>query len=651
MGAGSAAQHAGAAMTVFFLCHNDSGSLVMSWCVLTVWTQASIDIAIGLRRQHMPRSSWRGKRCRECQSRWGRYGCCPYLWATDYLSSLSRILVPDRPERPKPGRHRSGYTTRLTKQQEKVRAQLATTPATQLDAADKPPVRTRPEVPAEAKRAAQDGARRAGNAAVHVDVPARGDRDIAAGAAKVESTVGARAPARAQPLADRRRYDDAGPAAVGAQARMSVTSAAHVAPDSRDATHIRGNTRHEPKQRTHVGRTVAPGMREPRGNQAPVRGRGVETAERRPIRDTARGAQAADTAGRDTGRLAGAVEVGHRPAQAPIGNCPTRPGGAEADKRDVDRPRRPMSFMEVERFLQREAALAARSWEEADTEPGRAKRAPARLRTAADRQARAQGPRRRAAMSGISNQPPAVNSKNATPTALDKEATKMDSNALPMLTLCGTSKTRGVETQESPASGQDNRRSFSNEASRGGWTRPNEPTGRTEPTGLAESTALAEPTAGGNTAKADDHEIRTSRGVAAGVDEVALAWRRTHTSPREDADAKSRSRTGWPTRMATTHTATNPRVGAHHDAGTAAKPGGVTGDAGDPRFVARGNDAGACLAGADVAGTVPPSGGVSTVGGARDRRQSYPRQAASPAPLPVQRPQPTNGAVAWYLNP
>ena len=97
----------------------------MSWCVLTERTKTGIDIASHLRHRHTPRTTWRGKRCSHCRARWGRYGCSPYLWATDYLSSLSKLLVPDRPQRPKSGRHRPSYTRRLRDHDETVRTQLA----------------------------------------------------------------------------------------------------------------------------------------------------------------------------------------------------------------------------------------------------------------------------------------------------------------------------------------------------------------------------------------------------------------------------------------------------------------------------------------------------------------------------------------------
>ena len=96
----------------------------MSWCVLTPATEISIDIAMHVRRHHTPRTRWSGKRCSRCRDRWGRYGCRPYLWATDYLSGLSKMLVPDRPERPKPGRHRPAYTQSLTAEAEVVRERV-----------------------------------------------------------------------------------------------------------------------------------------------------------------------------------------------------------------------------------------------------------------------------------------------------------------------------------------------------------------------------------------------------------------------------------------------------------------------------------------------------------------------------------------------
>lgn len=85
----------------------------MSWCTKTATTDATINHAIKLRAIHTPRWTTTGKRCSDCGERWNRHGCRHYLWATDYLSHLSTIVLPDRPSRPKSGRHRESYTSRL----------------------------------------------------------------------------------------------------------------------------------------------------------------------------------------------------------------------------------------------------------------------------------------------------------------------------------------------------------------------------------------------------------------------------------------------------------------------------------------------------------------------------------------------------------
>ena len=85
----------------------------MSWCEATPQTPATIELAQFLRRRHVPVRTWRGKRCADCGAAWRRHGCRQYLWATDYLSRLSRIVLADRPSRPKCGRHRPAYTEKL----------------------------------------------------------------------------------------------------------------------------------------------------------------------------------------------------------------------------------------------------------------------------------------------------------------------------------------------------------------------------------------------------------------------------------------------------------------------------------------------------------------------------------------------------------
>ena len=85
----------------------------MSWCEATPQTPSAIELAQFLRRRHVPVRTWRGKRCAHCGFAWRRHGCRQYLWATDYLSRLSRIVLFDRPSRPKCGRHRPSYTEKL----------------------------------------------------------------------------------------------------------------------------------------------------------------------------------------------------------------------------------------------------------------------------------------------------------------------------------------------------------------------------------------------------------------------------------------------------------------------------------------------------------------------------------------------------------
>ena len=85
----------------------------MSWCEATLKTEPTITLAQYLRRHHVPKKTWRGRRCTECGKSWRRHGCRDYLWATDYLSRLSRIILFDRPDRPKSGRHRPSYTQPL----------------------------------------------------------------------------------------------------------------------------------------------------------------------------------------------------------------------------------------------------------------------------------------------------------------------------------------------------------------------------------------------------------------------------------------------------------------------------------------------------------------------------------------------------------
>ncbi|TWJ11958.1 hypothetical protein LX16_2701 [Stackebrandtia albiflava] len=90
----------------------------MSWCSITSNQQTTrIARAERIRALHGPgkRTARRAFRrhCTECGQHWHRTrGCAPYLWATDYLSSLSRVVYPRAPKRPA-GRHRPTYTRTL----------------------------------------------------------------------------------------------------------------------------------------------------------------------------------------------------------------------------------------------------------------------------------------------------------------------------------------------------------------------------------------------------------------------------------------------------------------------------------------------------------------------------------------------------------
>jgi len=65
-----------------------------------------------IRKTHHPIRHRLRRICAECGNRWRKHGCALYLWATDYLSQFSRILIPDRPERPR-HRHTPTYTRTL----------------------------------------------------------------------------------------------------------------------------------------------------------------------------------------------------------------------------------------------------------------------------------------------------------------------------------------------------------------------------------------------------------------------------------------------------------------------------------------------------------------------------------------------------------
>ena len=83
----------------------------MSKTTLTLVDVVHIGWADRIRRRHSPIRRLRGRlrrSCAHCGQTWGRYGCARYLWATDYLSRFSLIVLPGRPERPR-HRHRPDY--------------------------------------------------------------------------------------------------------------------------------------------------------------------------------------------------------------------------------------------------------------------------------------------------------------------------------------------------------------------------------------------------------------------------------------------------------------------------------------------------------------------------------------------------------------
>ncbi|HIW62188.1 MAG TPA: hypothetical protein H9881_07010 [Candidatus Stackebrandtia excrementipullorum] len=85
----------------------------MLWTTIANRAQATtLARADRIRRYH--RRVRRGLRqvCATCGNRWGAYGCSIYLWATDTLSRMSRIVVPNPPERPR-YRHRPLYVRML----------------------------------------------------------------------------------------------------------------------------------------------------------------------------------------------------------------------------------------------------------------------------------------------------------------------------------------------------------------------------------------------------------------------------------------------------------------------------------------------------------------------------------------------------------
>ncbi|MFD0557689.1 hypothetical protein FB566_2975 [Stackebrandtia endophytica] len=85
----------------------------MSWTSITT----SHDAITLTRAQHIRRTHTRIRRglrriCSTCRKRWGRYGCALATWATDQLSRMSRIIIPNPPKRPK-HRHTRRYTDLL----------------------------------------------------------------------------------------------------------------------------------------------------------------------------------------------------------------------------------------------------------------------------------------------------------------------------------------------------------------------------------------------------------------------------------------------------------------------------------------------------------------------------------------------------------
>ncbi|MFD0556610.1 hypothetical protein FB566_1852 [Stackebrandtia endophytica] len=100
----------------------------MSWTSITT----SHDAITLTRAEHIRRTHTRIRRglrkiCGECGNRWGRYGCALHTWAVDILSRMSRIVVPDPPQRPK-HRHRRHYTQLLMTGAAQARALYRTRP-------------------------------------------------------------------------------------------------------------------------------------------------------------------------------------------------------------------------------------------------------------------------------------------------------------------------------------------------------------------------------------------------------------------------------------------------------------------------------------------------------------------------------------------
>ncbi|MFD0556999.1 hypothetical protein FB566_2251 [Stackebrandtia endophytica] len=100
----------------------------MSWTSITT----SHDAITLTRAQHIRQTHTRTRRglrkvCIECGNRWGRYGCALATWATDQLSRMSRIVIPNPPKRPK-HRHRPRYIRLLTQGAHQARTLYRTRP-------------------------------------------------------------------------------------------------------------------------------------------------------------------------------------------------------------------------------------------------------------------------------------------------------------------------------------------------------------------------------------------------------------------------------------------------------------------------------------------------------------------------------------------
>jgi len=91
----------------------------MSWTSLDPTEIIETQRAEMFRTLHVVTRRWFRKVCDHCGNRWGRHGCAMYLWATDLLSSKSRIVVRDRPNRPR-RRHTADYVAAL----ERAKAEL-----------------------------------------------------------------------------------------------------------------------------------------------------------------------------------------------------------------------------------------------------------------------------------------------------------------------------------------------------------------------------------------------------------------------------------------------------------------------------------------------------------------------------------------------